>query len=63
MANTNPKTLTGAMTLRTDPAFVEAIEELRRLAPGPIPTKSDAIREAVFEVLERRRAATRGAAK
>jgi Arc/MetJ-type ribon-helix-helix transcriptional regulator len=55
MANTKPKTLTGAITLRTDPAFLEAIEELRRLSPGAIPSKSDAIRDAVFQALERRR--------
>jgi len=62
MANTNPKIQTSAFTMRVDPEFLRAVEELRRFTvlsssvDEPIPTKSDVIREAVMEALKRAKA-------
>ena len=45
-------------TMRVDQEFLDAVEELRRLQT-PIPTKADAIREAVMETLKRAKAGKR----
>jgi hypothetical protein len=41
--------------MRVDQQFLDAVKELRRLQT-PIPTKADAIREAVMETLNRAKA-------
>lgn len=58
MANTTPLKYQKAVTIRVDEDFIEAVEEIRR-SEKPIPTKSDAIRDAVLEKRERKRQAER----
>lgn len=52
MANKNPLKYDISQTYRVDQAFVDAVERLRKLSPVN-PTKSDIVREAVFEKLAR----------
>ena len=52
MANVNPITKPKAFTLRVDDEFLDAIERVRELM-RPIPSKSDAIRAALMEKLDR----------
>lgn len=54
MANSGPLKYDISQTYRVDQAFVDAVEELRTLI-RPIPTKSDVVRNAVFQMLERER--------
>ena len=56
MSNVNPSEYTTAFTMQVDQEFLDAVEELRR-QQTPIPTKADAIREAV-EALKRAKAKT-----
>jgi hypothetical protein len=58
MANVNPIKYRTAFTMRVDEEFLDALEQLRKLE-SPIPTKSDAIRAAVMEVLAARKARKR----
>jgi hypothetical protein len=58
MANENPVKYTAAFTMRTDQAFLDALEELRRLQT-PIPSKADVLRELVMEALKRAKAKKR----
>jgi hypothetical protein len=58
MPNVNPVKYTTAFTMRVDQEFLDAVEELRGLQ-RPIPTKADAIREAVMEALKRAKAKRR----
>jgi hypothetical protein len=55
MPNVNPVKYATDFTMRVDQEFLDAVEELRRLQT-PIPTKADAIREAVMEALKRAKA-------
>lgn len=48
MANTNPKRLTTAFTMRVDQDFLDELEKARALR-RPIPTRADLIRELVKE--------------
>lgn len=52
MANTNPKVHDRSFTFRTDAEFLDALDELRSLLK-PVPSKSDALRQAVFHELQR----------
>lgn len=52
MANVNPVTKPKAFTLRVDQEFLDAVERIRVLK-NPIPTKSEAVRDAVMEKLAR----------
>lgn len=52
MANTNPKVHDKSFTFRTDAEFLDALDELRSLLK-PVPSKSDALRQAVFHELRR----------
>jgi hypothetical protein len=54
MPNVKPIKYATAMTIRIDGEFIEALDELRALL-RPVPSKSDAIRRAVFEMLKRER--------
>ena len=54
MANTAPKVHDKSFTFRTDDAFLDALDELRALMK-PVPSKSDALRMAVFNELRRAR--------
>lgn len=52
MANVSPKTQDKSFTMRADAEFFDAVDELRSLMK-PVPSKSDAVRIAVFNELER----------
>ena len=52
MANVNPVTKPKAFTLRADDEFLDAIERVRALT-RPIPSKSEAVRAALMEKLDR----------
>lgn len=60
MANSNPLKHNRAFTMRVDGEFLSAVKELQRLNED-VPTKSDAIRRAVLNELERKREAKRSA--
>lgn len=55
MANTRPNQHSEHIHLRADAELIEAVEELRALQ-RPVPSKSDAVRAAIFNELERLRA-------
>ena len=60
MANTAPKKFTTAFTMRIDDEFTKALGELQRLDEAPTPpTKAEVIRDAVMEMLMRRRKASK----
>jgi hypothetical protein len=46
MANTKPKTLKTAFTMRTDAAFLEKLDDLRA-AQRPVMTRADMLRSLV----------------
>lgn len=54
MANTAPARHVVPFNMRVDPEFVAAVKELQRLDED-VPTRSEAIRRAVFRELERKR--------
>lgn len=54
MPNVSPKVQDRSFTLRADDAFFDALDELRSMLK-PVPSKSDAVRMAVMEALERRK--------
>jgi Arc/MetJ family transcription regulator len=58
MAKAPTARLTRTRQIRVDDEFEQAVDELRRLST-PVATVSEVIRQAVFEALERGRAAGR----
>ena len=54
MANTQPLKYRRPFNMRVDDEFVAAVKELQRLNED-VPTKSDAIRRAVMNELDRKR--------
>jgi hypothetical protein len=60
MPNVSPKKNDRNFNMRVDQAFDDAVDELRLLM-RPIPSKSDAVRAAVFSELSRlRKSAVKG---
>ncbi len=51
MANTSPVKYNSVMTIRTDPEFAEAVDDIRALMK-PVPSKSEAVRIAVLRLRE-----------
>jgi hypothetical protein len=54
MANVSPLKYSRPFNMRVDDEFVAAVKELQRLDPD-VPNKSDTIRRAVMNELERKR--------